>query len=84
MKDTDTECVDDATCKNVAAEGSAEDLKCSCNQGFYKMTPSGGGNPTCEAGTCAFFAAACFEHLASFLFCFALLCKNTSNNSLYL
>ena len=58
MKDTDTECVDDATCKNVAAEGSAEDLKCSCKQGFHKKTPSAGGKPTCEAGTCVFFAAA--------------------------
>ena len=58
MKDTDTECVDDTTCKNVAAEGSAEDLKCSCKQGFHKKTPSAVGKPTCEAGTCAFFAAA--------------------------
>ena len=64
MKDTDTECVDDATCKDVAAKGSTEVLQCSCNQGFHKKTPPGNGMPTCEAGTRVFYGAACPEDLS--------------------
>ena len=54
MKDVDTECVDNANCTNMAAEGAAEELKCLCKQGFHPKKPADGGASVCEAGTCAF------------------------------
>ena len=69
-RDDDTECVDGAVCKNVAAKGLPEDQRCLCKQGFHKKTPFSGGTPTCEASTCVFFAAVCFGDLS--LFCYPL------------
>ncbi|XP_076471129.1 uncharacterized protein LOC143301019 [Babylonia areolata] len=34
-KDSDAECVDNAMCKNVAPEGQAESLQCTCNVEFH-------------------------------------------------
>lgn len=50
VKNSSTECVNDATCQDTAAEGDTEMLNCTCNDGYHPSAPAiSGGAPTgCE------------------------------------